>query len=279
MIKQELGDRGAATILPFEIDDWLLSLHKKPATLNRYKSTLSSVYRYARSRGKVSHNPAREVTQYPVTQPEPRWLLDEEETRLRAVLERWVEMCPPHHRLKRLFLRCHVIELTVALCTGLRKGNVYALRWDRHIDMTNRSFRLPPEMMKGRRPLNLPMIDDAHDALVELRAITDEIEALQRVNRVLGQQPERMFADGRIFPIRENREWWASALKEANIQNFRFHDLRHSFATRLVQAGVNLKLVQEACHHASISMTVRYAHADDTHLRQAMSVLNRNKIN
>jgi len=249
-----------------------MRLRRKPATLNRYKSTLSSAYRHAKARGKVRLNPVRDVARYAVTEPDPRWLSDEEEDRLRAVLKRWIDDCPEHHRLRRLFLRCHPIELTIALSTGLRKGNVYGLRWNEHVDMTHRVFRLTPEMMKRKKPFSLPMIDDAYNALIELQKIGAEIEVLQKAARQVGEQPERMFADGRIFSIRENREWWSAALKEAKIRKLRFHDLRHSFATRLVKAGVNLRLVQEACHHATLSMTVRYAHVDNPQLREPMSL-------
>ena len=61
MIKKVFGDRPAASIRPYEIADWLDSLGRVPATVNRYKVTLSSIYRYGKQRDKVQVNPAREV--------------------------------------------------------------------------------------------------------------------------------------------------------------------------------------------------------------------------
>jgi site-specific recombinase XerD len=86
-----------------------------------------------------------------------------------------------------------------------------------------------------------------------------------------------MVADGRVFSIYENREWWSAALAEAKIENFRWHDLRHTFASRLVEAGANMKVVQEACGHASITMTARYAHVSNKMLHDAMAMLNRDR--
>jgi len=187
--------------MPYEVENWLKGLGKKPGTLNRYRSTFSNVYRYAWERAKVSVNPVRETMQFRVEQPV-------EEKRLRAVLTKWVEDCPTHHRVKRLFLRCHPIELTVALGTGMSKGNQYAIRWDEHVDMIKREFHLPPSMTKTGKPQTIPMIDDVFRALTELRRIQREIAELQAEASKDETSPQRMVAGGRVFNISENREWW-----------------------------------------------------------------------
>jgi len=260
--------------MPYEVEDWLKGLGKKAGTLNRYRSTFSSVYRYARERAKISTNPVRETMQFKVQLPNPRWLQPDEEKRLRSVLDSWIEACPEHHRLKHLFLRCHPIELTVALGTGMRKGNQYAIRWNDHVDFSGRRFHLPPTMTKTGKPLNIPMIDDVFEALQELRTIQQEIAEIQSDGKSSDRPTQRMVSDGRVFNITENREWWAAALSQAKIENFRWHDLRHTFASRLVEAGANMKVVQEACGHASITMTARYAHISNKALHDAMSMLN-----
>jgi integrase len=276
-IGEAFGDRSALSVMPYEVEDWLKSLGKKPGTLNRYRSTFSSVYRYARERAKISINPVRETMQFKVQLPNPRWLQPDEEKTLRSVLDGWIEDCPEHHRLTRLFLRCHPIELTVALGTGMRKGNQYAIRWDEHVDFPGRAFHLPPTMTKTGKPQTIPMIDDVFEALQELRKIQREIAEIQAEGKSSEKAAQRMVADGRVFNISENREWWAAALAEAKIEKFRWHDLRHTFASRLVEAGANMKVVQEACGHASITMTARYAHVSNKTLHDAMSLLNRNK--
>ena len=276
-VKEAFGDRSAASVMPYEVSDWLKHLGKAPGTLNRYRSTFSSVYRYARERALVTVNPVRETSQLRVRLPNPRWLQPDEEKRIRAVLQDWVEACPAHHRLKRLHLSCHPMELTVALGTGMRKGNQYAIRWDSHIDFRNRAIHLTPNMTKTGKAQTIPMIDDVFDALQELQRIQAEIAEIQTQAGASDKVPQRMVADGRVFAISENREWWSAALEQAKVQGFRWHDLRHTFASRLVESGANMKLVQEACGHASITMTARYAHVSNKALTDAMSALNRAK--
>jgi len=132
-------------------------------------------------------------------------------------------------------------------------------------------------MTKTGKAQTIPMIDDVFDALKELRAIQRKIAELQSEGKSSDKPAQRMVADGRVFSIAENREWWGAALEEAKIEKFRWHDLRHTFASRLVEAGANMKVVQEACGHASITMTARYAHVSNKTLQDAMALLNRPK--
>ncbi|HEY6376919.1 MAG TPA: site-specific integrase [Edaphobacter sp.] len=273
VIKEAFGGRPAASIKAHEIEDWLISLDKKPATLNRYRSVFSSVYKYAKKRAKIDINPVRDLSQFRVELPNPRWLQPEEETRLVGVLSKWIEECPPEQRLRKLYLRCHRIELTVALGTGLRKGNQYALRWDEHVNFAIRRFSLPPAMTKTGKALNLPMNDEVYAALTEMKDIKRQIAEIHAEDT--DKERRRMVADGRVFNTSENREWWAAALKEAKIENLRWHDLRHTFATRLMALSKDMKVVQIACGHGSIATTTRYAHVDDERLFDEIAKLSR----
>jgi integrase len=141
-IQAAFGDRPAASIKAYEINDWLRSLKRSPATLNRYRSTFSAMYRYAKERDKVKVNPVRDFSQFTVTLPKPRYLTLDEERKLRAVLQKWIDGCPDHHRLTKLVPRTHPLELTVAIGTGMRKGNQYQLRWE-DCDFTPKEIHLP----------------------------------------------------------------------------------------------------------------------------------------
>src|SRR5271163_2701268 len=118
VIKEAFGDRPAAIIKPYEVTDWLKRLQLAPGTLNRYKSTFSAIYRYAKERGQLTVNPVRDVPQFGVILPPPRFLTVEHEQRLRAVLTKWIDDYPSHHELTKLYLRCHPLELTIAMKTG-----------------------------------------------------------------------------------------------------------------------------------------------------------------
>lgn len=86
-------------------------------------------------------------------------------------------------------------------------------------------------------------------------------------------------SDGAVFrnrtgaPYRSVRTAFENAVKRAEIEDFTFHDLRHTFASRLVMAGVDLPTVKRLMGHKEISMTLRYAHLSDDHMQRAVDFL------
>jgi site-specific recombinase XerD len=77
----------------------------------------------------------------------------------------------------------------------------------------------------------------------------------------------------RVFAVKNSRTWFEVAIAEAKVKNFRWHDLRHTFISRLVMKGVDLRTVQELAGHKTISMTVRYAHLAPEHNQAAIEKL------
>ena len=265
LIREKFGNRIAASIRPYEIADWLDSMAKAPATINRYKVTFSSLYRYGKQRDKVNVNPAREVSQQKLNNGVIRFLMPEEEKRLRAVLQVAIASCGAQNerRMKRLLHR--IYELDIALGTGMRKGEQYGLRWS-DVDLTRRVITLRDT--KNGTCRSVPMIEDVVKAFKGLKALS-----LARKDRAVGQPNNA--PDDVVFGIGDNKKWWEAALEEAKIRSFRWHDLRHTFCSRLAQAGVSLKVIQEAAGHKTIAMSARYSHLDQTTLQKAMAVLNR----
>ena len=264
-IKKVFGNRPASSIRPYEIADWLDSLGRAPATVNRYKVTLSSIYRYGKQRDKVQVNPAREVAQQRLSNGIIRYLKPEEEKRLRTVLQKAVDACGPQNEQRQKRLQHRIYELDVALGTGMRKGEQYGLCWS-DIDFDRRVITLRDTKNGSSR--TVPMIDDVSNAFKQLKKLS-----LERKDRAIDRP--NAAPDDVVFGIADNKKWWEAALKEAKIKAFRWHDLRHTFCSRLAQAGVSLKVIQEAAGHKTIQMTARYAHMDHTTLQNAMSVLNR----
>jgi integrase len=80
-----------------------------------------------------------------------------------------------------------------------------------------------------------------------------------------------------VFSLGDNKKWWASATRRARIKKLRWHDLRHTFCSRLAQSGASMKIIQEAAGHKTIQMAARYMHLDKRSLVVAMKVLNRQK--
>ncbi len=236
-IRTAFDQRPAESITPLEITAWLESLEVEAGTEARYKSTLSLCYREGMKNQKVTTNPARLVTNRRAPAGVLRYLLAAEEERLRSEIVRRF----PHH----------MPELVIALNTGMRKGKQYGLLWT-DVDFASRT--LMANNTKNGSPRTIHLNDTALATMKELRV---------------------MATSERVFNIRENRTWWFEALKHSKLNNFRWHDLRHTFCSRLAQAGVNLKVIQEAAGHKTIAMTSRYAHLDHTTLQNALAVLNR----
>jgi integrase len=267
-IKSAFGERTAASLKPHEVKDWLISLGLAAGTLNRYKSTLSAVYTYAKERELVQSNPCTDVPHFTVVLGIPRWMSDSEEARLRAAIHKWIAEAPEHHELTRLELREHLNEITVGSQTGMRKGNQYALEWP-DLDFDLRLITLPDT--KNGTPHTVPMTDDVFNALKDQQAIQARIQELRG-----GKITKRMKLDGRVFTITENREWFEKAKKQAKVKDLGWHQLsRHTAGSRLAANNANLKVIQEVLGHKTIAMSARYSHLSKGHVAEAMKTLNR----
>jgi len=164
-----------------------------------------------------------------------RWLTQEEITRLLDAAA----------KSKNKELRAAVI---VALNTGLRRGELLGLTWGR-VDLSRGVIRL--ELTKSGRRREVPMNDDPYRALVGLGPKTD----------------------GQVFKTRYIQTAYNNAVATAKLDDVNFHTLRHTFASWAVMRGVTLKELQELLGHASLAMTMRYAHLAPEHLRTAVSRL------
>jgi site-specific recombinase XerD len=264
-IKKKFGSRAAASIRPYEIADWLEGLKVSAATSNRFKTQFSSIYVYGKRRDKISVNPVRDVKQQKVTTKLIRWLDDEEEVRLRKVLQEDIDACGPRNdRLRNRRLH-HVYELDVALGTGMRRSEQYHLDW--------------PDIDFGRREIPLDLTKHGDGRVVHLNDdVVAALRSLQKIPMVRksrsADKPNKA-PDTAVFSLGDPRKWFVSAIRRAKIKKFRWHDLRHTFCSRLAQKGISLKIIQEAAGHKSIATTAKYAHLDKKTLVEALALLNR----
>jgi len=140
--------------------------------------------------------------------------------------------------------------LRVALHAGLRRGEILNLTW-RQVDLKARMIRV--EHTKSRRVRHVPVND----------VLMDEFERLKRTS---GQSE-------RVFLFHNVRTAFEGACRRAGIEGLRFHDLRHTFATRLVERGVDLITVKELLGHSSVTVTERYTHSFKEQKRAAVDAL------
>ena len=194
-----------------------------PATINRHRALLSLTYRLAIRNGKVKENPARLVQHRLEDNARIRFLSAEEETKLRAAIQ---ASCPNH-----------LPELELALNTGLRLSEQYTICWQ-DVSLVRRTLTIPRS--KNGTTRHVPLNQAALRALEVLQAQANSSEL------VCGGP-------------NTSRRWFEPAVKAAGLESFTWHCLRHTFASRLVMAGVDIRTVQELLGHKTIAMTVRYS--------------------
>lgn len=142
--------------------------------------------------------------------------------------------------------------ILLAMNTGLRRRELLTLQWT-DIDLVDRMLTVREETAKSGKQRYVPLNAEAHAVLMQWRA--------------------QRGMEGAIFGISDVNASWGRVLEAAEIRNFRFHDLRHHFASRLVRAGVDLNTVRELLGHADIKMTLRYAHLCPQTLAAAVAKL------
>ncbi|MFH1023504.1 MAG: tyrosine-type recombinase/integrase [Planctomycetota bacterium] len=202
-------------------------------SINRELACLKHLFSMAIRWGNASRNPVKDVKFFKEPPAIVRFLSDSERRRLMV-------FCPTH--IKPVVL--------TALYTGMRRSEVFSLCWP-DVDLDRRMIRV--RYTKNNEDRSIPINSDLAD--------------------VFGDLP-RSIQDPRVFGHVVNfRKEWDATLLRAGIANFRFHDLRHTFASYLVMAGVDVKTVQEMLGHRSITMTMRYTHLAPAHKQSAVEKL------
>ncbi len=205
-------------------------------TVSHYLAFLRSAYAWAIKARWIEANPVREARWPKLNNSRVRYLLDEEEARLRAEV-------PGRHWPVIAF----------AMYTGLRAGEQWGLVWQ---DVDLRAATVTVRRAKSGKARHVELNDTA-------------VEILRKLPRKLGN--DHVFTMNRQNFI---RRVFDDAVERAGIENFRWHDLRHTFASRLAILGVDLREVMELMGHASLTMTMRYAHLAPGARRRAVKHLN-----
>src|ERR1700675_125303 len=205
------------------------------STVNRYRSLISSIYSFGVRSDRMAFNPVSKVKPYRENEPRLRYLKDDEEPRLRAAIANPV----------------HEAELELALHTGMRRGEQFKLEWA-NVNLVRGILTVRGK--SGRR--HIVANSTALAALVKLKEISGATKYV--------------CPDANDKLTRDTRSWFERAVKNAGILDFRFHDLRHTFASRLVMAGVDIRTVQELLGHKNIAMTMRYSHLSADHRMAAV---------
>jgi len=212
-------------------------------TINRELGTLSHLFSKAVGWRHAAANPVKGIMRYPENEPINRPLTREEEPRLLAAASR---------RLRAIIL--------IALNTGMRRNEILSLRWG-NINLSEGQIELEAGNTKAKKKRLVPLNATAVAAL----------RTLPRTHDLLFRSPTRK------GHIKDVKTAFHAACEKAGIDDLRFHDLRHTFGTRLVEAGVDIVTVQKLMGHSRIEMTLRYAHSSEDSQRRAVAKLTENR--
>jgi len=220
---------------------------RKASSVNREIACLSKVFSLAVRDGLASSNPCLQVGKLREANKRYRYLTPEEEKNLLEALS------GPRSHLRPLVI--------LALESGGRRGELLGLTWDR-VDLAQDVLVFADT--KSAKDRTVPLSDEAHRILVELRAsaTSDLVFPSPKTGR-------------RITDVKRG---FKAACRQANIADFRFHDLRHTFATRLAENGVEAFTIAALLGHADLRMKSRYAHATNPNLRRAIKGLRKSNV-
>ncbi len=229
----------------------------RPATVNRQLAILRGLLRLAKKRRYLTEVPEFDMAKEP--EGRLRFLSEDEATRLLAACE---EASSDRRMISQRSPYLFAI-VTIALNTGMRKGEILGLAWE-CVDFARGVILL--ERTKSGRRREVPMNRAVDRVLADLR---------EKQARASDDGVPR----GPVFRRTDGSAWgnfrnaFEGACEAAKVFDFRFHDLRHTFGSWLVMRGRPLKEVQELLGHASITMTMRYAHLAPDRLRDAVASL------
>mgnify|MGYP001773950704 CR=1 FL=1 len=243
------GESLLSAISPKDIQDYQnLRLREgvRPATVNRELACLKHLFNIARQRGKFfGDNPVSQVRFLEENNQIEKVLTVEEEQRLINSLS------------------SHLIPIVqTALYTGMRKGEILSLRWE-NVDLENNVITVEATNSKSKKLKRIPISSGLRKILLEQRLKTGFSQYVFLTPR------------GKPYARQDSlKKSFERACIKAGIKGLRFHDLRHTAATRMVEAGANIVAIKKILGHADINTTMRYAHPEDS-VREAIEKLSK----
>jgi integrase len=208
------------------------------ATANRYLALIRTILRKASLEWQWIDQ-APKIRLYPEPKGRVRWLT-------RAESDLLLKELPEHLEVMARF----------TLATGLRWANVSELEWNQ-LDIHRKCAWIHPDQAKSRKAIQVPL----------------NPEALSVLNKQIGKHPLYVFTYNGKKIQQGSRASWRKAKERAGITDFRWHDLRHTWASWHVQAGTPIHVLQELGGWSSIEMVQRYAHLGGQHLAEYASAI------
>ena len=247
LVVRQFGEKLASQIDQATVEGYKrqrLESGRKASTVLIDLTTLQAIFHWGIEQGTITVNPVAKVRFPRENTRHIRFLSDEEEA--------------------RLLMACNATlrpVVQVALNTGLRKKELLGLHW-KDIDLDRQVVTVQEMNAKSGLARDVPLNRATWSLLAML-------------------SPDDISPETSVFLNRAGKPYvqidtpYRAAVAKAGVKNFRFHDLRHTFASRLVMRGVSLTAVRELLGYQDYAMTLRYAHLADEHKRDAVEMLSR----
>lgn len=277
--ESDFGGEVLADILPLLLDRWRskrVASGIKPITVNRDIAILKALLSKAEEWGIIEANPLAKFKPLRIDSiAKVRYLSKDEESRLRQALmlrdedlkaarsrgnkwkaDRGYDLLPDLYQY--VFADYMTPMILLSVNTGLRRGELFNLCW-KNVNFDRAVLTVEGETAKSGKTRHLPLNAIALQVLKDWQA--------------QNLQTELVFSSHTGNPFNNVKKAWTSILESASIQSFRWHDMRHHFASKLVMVGVDLNTVRELLGHSDIKMTLRYAHLAPEHKANAVAKL------
>ena len=246
-LRTDWGLKKVHDITKQDIQRWLTTEKESrdwtDATANRWQACFSLVFRVAVDNGKIALNPASRIRRKTEDNQSVRFMTRDEESAITKVLaERHPSYLP---------------AFLISLHTGMRASEQWRLHWsDINFDGNILSVRKLANTKSGRHiPLNQVAL-----------------AALKTLYKVTGPSGP-VFLNSKQTPMLAHREWFDPAVAEAGVKDYTWHKNRHTFASRLAMAGVDIRTIAQLMGHSTIQMSMRYAHLSPDHNQSAVDKL------
>lgn len=287
------GTKKVDQLQPVQIQIWLNSLYHQPdvqtqtlsaRTVNIIRNVWRTMMGFAVTNGLAATNPLAKVKHIREERQPPVALTEEQLAKLLKVAKE-ANYYPGSDAFAYYLRREAYVAVVLAARTGMRRGEVFGLDWDtvhlaqhlltvRYTLLADRT-RASPKTKSSER--NILLDDDTVRILSQWKAYQNAYAA--HYSGIYANLHRLVFTTGHGTPVSMDnfrQRHWNAMCKVAGIPGFGFHGLRHTHATLLLKAGVNVKVVAERLGHADVAITMRtYAHVLPTMQASAVEAINR----
>lgn len=271
-------EKQLSQIHAWDIEKWRIEKKKSGmslSTINGYVNTLKGALSRAVEWNVIESHDLNKVKSFKVDNAVVRYLNDVEEKSLRDALKARDKRIKVERENGNLFRQqrhypllpelrnfnyCDYLEplVLLAMNTGMRRGELLSLEWI-NVDLEQKYLTVIAGNSKSGKGRHIPLNNEALTALNNWQ--------LDQNNHGY------VFKGAENKPLTDIKKSWSNLLKQAEVNDFRFHDLRHHFASKLVMVGVDLNTVRELMGHSDLKMTLRYAHLAPEHKAKAVNLI------